>query len=140
MPVDLPTALDTRNGRAILLGLAALRGVLAIAAIPLAPALYQDHVALLVLLRPAKEVFLFAGYKAAEHEVNLGVVVLAALPLLVLAVWIFYFLGRAHRDELADADLPGIAGRVLPRTRIQSLRDAVSDRGWPLVFIGRLAI
>lgn len=126
--------------RQVLLALAALRGVLALAAIPLAPALYEDHVAVLVLLRPAKEVFLFAGYKAAQHEVNLGVVALAAIPLLVLAVWVFYFLGRAYRDELSDADLPGIAGRVLPRERIQSLCEAVSDRGWPLVFIGRLAI
>jgi membrane protein DedA with SNARE-associated domain len=126
--------------RQALLALAALRGVLALVAIPLAPALYEDHVAVLVLLRPTKEVFLFAGYKAAEHEVNLGVVVLAATPLLVLAVWVFYFLGRAYHDELSDADLPGIAGRVLPRTRIESLCEAVSDRGWPLVFIGRLAI
>lgn len=140
MRVALPTALDTRNGRAVLLGLAALRGVLAVAAIPLAPALYEDHVAVLVLLRPTKEVFLFAGYEAAEHEVSFAVVVLAAIPLLVLAVWIFYFLGRSYRDDLAEADLPGVAGRLLPRKRIQSLCDAVQERGWPLVFIGRLAV
>ena len=126
--------------RQALLALAALRGILAVAAIPLAPALYEEHVAILVLLRPAKEVFLFAGYKAAHDEVNLGVVVIAAIPLLVLAVWVFYFLGRAYRDELSDAELPGVAGRILPGKRIQGLRDAVRDRGWPLVFIGRLAI
>lgn len=126
--------------RQALLALAALRGILAVAAIPLAPALYEEHVAILVLLRPAKEVFLFAGYKAAQDEVDLVVVVLAAIPLLVLAVWVFYFLGRAYRDEMSDAELPGVAGRVLPRKRIQALCDAVSDRGWPLVFIGRLAI
>ena len=140
MLTDLPIALDTQNERRVLLGLAAARGVLAIAAIPLAPALYEDHVAVLVLLRPSKEVFLYAGYKAAQHELNLAVVVPAAIPLLVLAVWVFYFLGRTYRDELQVADLPGIAGRLLPRTRIQSLCEAVSERGWPLVFMGRMAI
>ena len=140
MLTDLPIALDTQNERRVLLGLAAARGVLAIAAIPLAPALYEEHVAVLVLLRPSKEVFLYAGYKAAQHELNLAVVVPAAIPLLVLAVWVFYFLGRTYRDELQEADLPGIAGRLLPRTRIQSLCEAVSERGWPLVFMGRMAI
>ncbi len=140
MQLDLPVALGERNGRRLLLGLAGLRGVLAVLAIPLAPALYEDHAALLVLLRPAKEVFLFAGYKASQHELNLFIVVLAAIPLLVLAVWVFYFLGRAYRDELAHADLPGIAGKLLPRSRVGSLCDAIKDRGWPLVFIGRLAI
>src|SRR3954447_4888594 len=137
---DLPRAMSQRNGRPILLALAGLRAVLALVAIPLAPALYRHHVAVLVLLRPSKEVFLFAGYKASEHEVHLGVVTLAALPLLVLAVWVFYFLGRAYSDELADADLPGIAGRLLPRKRIQALCGGVGERGWSLVFIGRLAI
>jgi len=122
------------------LSLAAARGILALLAIPLAPALYKSHAALLVLLRPTKEVFLFAGYKASEHELNLAVVVLAAIPLLLVGTWVFYFLGRSYKDDMADADLPGIAGRLLPRERIQSLCDAVNDRGWPLVFIGRLAI
>ena len=140
MQLDLPTDVIERNGRKLLLGLAALRGVLAVAAIPLAPALYEDHAALLVLLRPTKEVFLFAGYKAAEHELSLPVAVVAAVPLLILAVWVFYFLGRSYRDDLQDADLPGLAGRLLPRKRINALCEAVSDRGWPLVFIGRLAI
>lgn len=126
--------------RRLLLGLAGLRGVLAVLAIPLAPALYRDHVAVLVLLRPSKEVFLFAGYEAVKHDVHLAVVILAAIPLLLLAVWVFFFLGRSYRDELATADLPGVAGRLLPRSRIETLRDALSDRGWPLVFVGRLAI
>jgi membrane protein DedA with SNARE-associated domain len=125
--------------RRLLLVLAALRAVLAIVAIPLAPALYDDHLAILVLLRPSKEVLLFAGYAVREGDVSLAVVVLAALPLLVGAVWVFYFLGKSYADDLEDTDLPGIAGRLLPRKRIHKLRDAVCDRGWPLVFVGRLA-
>lgn len=125
--------------RPLLLALAGLRAVLAIVAIPLAPALYEDHLAVLVLLRPSKEVLLFAGYAIRQHDVSVPVVVLAALPLLVLAVWVFYFLGKSYADDLNDADLPGVAGRLLPRKRVHALRDAVCDRGWPLVFIGRLA-
>lgn len=125
--------------RRALLSLAALRAVLAIVAIPLAPALYRDHVALLVLLRPSKEVLLFAGYMIREAHLSLGVAVIAALPLLLFAVWVFYALGHAYRDDMQEADLPGIAGRLLPRKRIRSLSDAVNDRGMSLVVIGRLA-
>jgi membrane protein DedA with SNARE-associated domain len=125
--------------RRLLLGLAALRGILAIVAIPLAPGLLKDHLALLVLLRPSKEVLLLAGYAIHRHDLSLPVVVAAALPLLVGAVWIFYFLGQAYADDIDDADLPGIAGRLLPRERVTKLRDAVCERGWPFVFLGRLA-
>lgn len=126
--------------RPVLLGLAALRGVLAIVAIPLAPILWDEHLAVLVLLRPTKEVFLFAGYEVLEGRVALLAVLAAAVPLLLLAVWGFYWLGRAYADDLGRADLPGIAGRLLPRERINKLRDVVADRGWPLVFLGRLAM
>ena len=137
---ELPTAADSRNGlRYTLLGLAALRGVLAVAAIPLAPALYRDHVALLVLLRPSKEVLLFAGYAVRQGDVSLPVVIAAALPLLVVAVWVFYALGRVYAAELQDADLPGIAGRLLPRKRITTLCAAMQERGLTFVFLGRLA-
>jgi membrane protein DedA with SNARE-associated domain len=126
--------------RPVLLALAGLRAVLAAVAIVLAPALYRDHVALLVLLRPSKEVLLFAGYMIRDGRISVGVAVLAAVPLLVVAVWIFYALGAAYRDELREADLPGVAGRLLPRGRIQNLCDAINARGWPLVFVGRVAI
>jgi membrane protein DedA with SNARE-associated domain len=125
--------------RKLLLGLAGLRAVLAIVAIPLAPALYRDHVALLVLLRPSKEVLLSAGYMLREGNISLISAVTAAIPLLVLAVWVFFGLGRAYRDELQDTDLPGIAGRLLPRKRIHQLCDALNDRGVPLIIVGRIA-
>jgi membrane protein DedA with SNARE-associated domain len=137
---ELPTAEGSRNGlRYALLGLAGLRAVLAVVAIPLAPALYQDHVALLVLLRPSKEVLLYAGYAMREGDVDLPIVVAASLPLLVLAVWVFYFLGRVYAADLQDTELPGIAGRILPRKRIAKLCDAMNDRGLAFVFLGRLA-
>jgi membrane protein DedA with SNARE-associated domain len=125
--------------RPVLLALAGLRALLAIVAIPLAPALYRDHVAVLVLLRPSKEVLLFAGYMIRDGRISVGVAIAAALPLLLFAVWIFYALGHVHRKDLQHAELPGVAGRLLPRKRIRALCDAVNDRGSPLVVIGRLA-
>ena len=125
--------------RAALLFGAAVRAVLAIVAIPLAPALYRDHPAVLVFLRPTKEVFLFAGFSIREGHAWLPVIVLAALPILLGGVWIFYGLGRLYGDDLADADLPGIAGRLLPKKRIDQMRAVVEERGPRVVFLGRLA-
>ncbi len=67
----------------MLLALAALRAGLALVAIPLAPALYRDHVHVLVLLRPTKEVLLFAGYRLEERDITPLVAAVAALPLLL---------------------------------------------------------
>ena len=79
---------------------------------------------MLVFLRPTKEVFLFAGFAVREGNAWLPVIVLAALPLLLGGVWIFYGLGRVYADELSDAELPGIAGRLLPKKRIDQMQDA----------------
>ena len=116
--------------------LAVLRTGLALVAIPLAPFLYREHPAVLVLLRPTKEVLLFAGYAAHRGDVSLATVVLAALPILLGGVWLFYALGREHGT---DRDLPGLLGRLLPRTRVQTLRKAVERNGEKVLFLGRLA-
>lgn len=116
--------------------LAVLRAGLAIAAIPLAPFLYRDHPAVLVLLRPTKEVLLFAGYAAQRDDVSLATVVVAALPILLGGVWLFYAIGRGYGT---DRDLPGLLGRVVPRKRVLSLRKAVERNGEKVLFLGRLA-
>jgi membrane protein DedA with SNARE-associated domain len=122
-----------------LLGLAGLRVVAGIIAIPLAPFLYEEHFVALVLLRPTKEVFLLGGLLVDEGDVNLAVLVLAALPFLLGGVWLFYGLGLGYRKEINSADLPGVAGRLLPPKRIKKLGRAVEDGGPRLVFLGRLA-
>jgi len=116
-----------------------VRAVLAIIAIPLAPALYEEHVAALVFLRPTKEVFLFAGFSVRQGDAWLPVIVLAALPILLGGVWLFYRLGRAYKDELSDADLPGLAGRLLPKKRIDQMCALLEEKGPRVVFLGRLA-
>jgi membrane protein DedA with SNARE-associated domain len=118
---------------------AAARVVSGIIAIPLAPVLYRDHFIALVMLRPTKEVFLAGGLRIAQGEVSGPVLVLAAIPLLLGGVWLFYALGLGYREEICDAELPGIAGRLLPAKRIRKLGKAVEAGGARLVFLGRLA-
>lgn len=115
------------------------RTVLALVAFPLAPWLYDEHAAALVLLRPTKEVFLFAGFVLSEGDSSLLAVVSAALPLLLGGVWVFFGLGRAYREVIRHEELPGLAGRLLPKQRIDRLRDALEDRGTRIVLLGRLA-
>ena len=113
-----------------------LRAALAIAAFPLAPFLYREHAAVLVLLRPTKETLLFAGYMVHRGDVSLGTTILAAIPLLVPGVWVFYALGREHGT---DEELPGLLGRVLPRERTRQLSEALEANGEKVVFLGRMA-
>lgn len=130
------TSISTRS---LFLGLAVLRAALAGGALLAAPWLYREHAAVLVLLRPTKEVLLFSGFLSREGDIALPVVLVAALPLLLAGVWLFYGLGRAYAKELEEADLSGIAGRVLPKQRLDQLRDVLDERGMRVVFLGRLA-
>ena len=116
--------------------LAVLRAGLALAAIPLAPLLYRDHPAILVLLRPTKEVFLFAGFSAQRGDVSLVTVIVAAMPILLGGVWIFFALGHEHGT---DRDLPGLLGRLLPSKRVKPLRKSVERNDAKVLFLGRLA-
>ena len=123
-----------------LLAAAAVRSVLGVAAIPLVPFLYREHFAVLVLLRPTKEILLAAGFQARRGDANLLLVVVAAIPLAVFGVWLFYFLGRAFAKELqVGAGLPRFADRLLPTDKIKDLCAVLDDKGPKVVFLGRLA-
>lgn len=130
----------SRRLRTPLLALAAVRGAVGLAAIPLAPALYRDHFMALVLLRPTKEVLLVGGFLVRRGDVSLLPLVAAALPLLILGVWQFFWLGRAFRDEIRDGSgLPRWAERILPPKRIKQLCGVLNDRGMPVIIAGRVA-
>jgi len=139
-PSDAPTGVVPASDpavrfRVVLLWLAAVRSVLGVAAIPLAPFLYREHFALLVLLRPTKEVLLAAGFLIKRGDVNPVVVVLASLPLAVGAVWQFYFLGRGFSEELRSGEgLPNLAQRLLPPERVKKLCAALERKGSRLIF------
>jgi membrane protein DedA with SNARE-associated domain len=126
--------------RTFLLFLAAARAVLGVVAIPLAPFLYREHFAVLVLLRPTKEVLLAAGFLIRQGDVNPVVVVLAALPLMLGGVWQFFALGRGFSDELRSGEgLPKLAQRLLPPDRVKQLCGVLDRKGTRLIFLGRLA-
>jgi membrane protein DedA with SNARE-associated domain len=126
--------------RTPLLVLAAVRTILGIAAIPLAPALYRKHFVILVLMRPTKEVLLAGGFLLRRGKVDVVPMLAAAIPLAVLAVWLFYALGRAYEKELQSDDaLPRWARRVLPPKRVKAMCRVLDKRGRPVVVIGRLA-
>ena len=116
------TTANIRRHRTWLLWLAGVRTVLGIVAIPLAPALYHDHFLVLVLLRPTKEVLLAGGFLVRRGDVNLLSLLLAAVPLALVGVWHFYYLGRGYSKEIQSGKaVPSFAGRILPVRRIRKL-------------------
>lgn len=126
--------------RTPLLWTAAVRVVLGLVAIPLAPFLYKEHFLILVLLRPTKEVFLAGGFLARQGDVDLLQILIAAIPLSLLGVWNFYLLGKAYAKEIQNDDLPGIADRLITPKRVKSFDKALDKKGPRLVFLGRMAV
>jgi membrane protein DedA with SNARE-associated domain len=123
-----------------LLALAGIRAALGIVAIPLAPVLYRKHFVVLVLLRPTKEVLLAGGFLLRQGKVNLWLLLAACVPLAILGVWHFYFLGRAYAKEIQSGKaIPSFAGRLLPVKKIKKLSKVLDKRGIPIVVVGRLA-
>lgn len=126
--------------RTPLLALAAARTVLGVVAILLAPALFDDHFVVLVLLRPTKEVLLAGGFFLRQGDVDLPEVLAAAIPLAIFGVWLFYLLGRSYADEIqAGEGLPRWADKLLPPERIRALSRVLERKGRRVVILGRLA-
>lgn len=125
--------------RTPLLWLAAVRAVIGLAAIPLAPALYREHFLVLVLMRPTKEVLLAGGFLAARDKVHLLQIVAAAVPLAIAGVWHAYALGRMHHAEIRSGKLPWLANRILRPEKVKRLQKILRRRGVNLIFLGRLA-
>ena len=126
--------------RALLLGLAAVRVVIAFLAIPLGPILYEKHFVLLVLMRPTKDVLLAAGFLLRLGKVDWVPVLAAAIPLAIFGVWQFFFLGRMYADQINSGKLPSWAQRVLPPKRIRAMQKLIDRKGTRIIFLGRLAV
>jgi membrane protein DedA with SNARE-associated domain len=130
--------------RGVLLALAVVRIVIGVAALPLAPFLYEHHFVVLVLMRPTKEVLLAAGFLIRLGEVWWGSVLAAAVPLAIFGVWQFYFIGRQYASEIrsgkiASGRMRWIVERVLRPKRVQAMQRLLKRRGMKLVVLGRLA-
>lgn len=129
-----------REWRAALLAVAGARGALGLVAIPLAPILYPEHFFALVALRPTKEVLLAGGFFVRRGSVSLPPMLAAALPLVVLGVWVFYWVGRAYADELRSEDgLPRWAQRIVPPDRVVAMCRVLERRGRRVIVLGRIA-
>ena len=126
--------------RTPLLWLAAVRIVLGVIAIPLAPVLYEKHFLILVLMRPTKEVLLAAGFLARQGKVNLLEIVIAATPLAIVGVWHAFALGRGYAEEIKKGSVPGIGARILPPDRIKTMQKLLRRKGAKLIILGRLAV
>ncbi len=126
--------------RTTLLVLAAVRVVIGIIAIPLAPFLYREHFVVLVLMRPTKEVLLAGGFLMRLGEVWWVPIIAAAVPLAILGVWQFYYLGRQHAQQIRSGKMPWWVRRVLPPDRVCQMADLLERKGMRLVILGRLAV
>lgn len=126
--------------RGWLLGIAIVRIILGIIAIPLAPFLYKEHFLILVLLRPTKEVFLVGGYLARQGDVNLLEIAIAAVPLSILGVWVFYWLGKGYSKEINSDEMPPIADRIITPKRVKKFDKALDRKEGRLIFLGRMAV
>lgn len=102
--------------------------------------LYREHFLALVLMRPTKEVLLFGGFLARQHKIHLLQILIAAVPLAILGVWHAFALGRLYSNEIREAKLPGLAGRILPAERIETMTKALNKHGAKMIVIGRLAV
>jgi membrane protein DedA with SNARE-associated domain len=125
--------------RTFLLWVAGFRVVIGIIAIPFAPFLYREHFIVLVLMRPTKEVLLAAGFLVRAGKVELVPVLAAAIPLMILGVWQFFYLGRAFSTEITKGEVPGIGGRILKPDKVTKVGKVLDKKGPRLVFLGRLA-
>ena len=126
--------------RGMLLGLAVVRIVIGIVAVPLAPFLYEEHFLWLVLMRPTKEVLLAAGFLIRLGEVCWVPVLAAAVPLAIFGVWQFYFLGRQYASEIRSGNMHWTLERVLRPKRVKVMQSLLERKGMKLVILGRLAV
>lgn len=123
------------------MAVAGLRGALGLLALPLAPVLYKNHFVAVVALRPTKEVLLAGGFLVRRGQVDLAPMLVAAIPLAVLGVWLFYAVGRAYSKELQSKanGIPKWAQRVIPPARVRAMCRVLDKRGRPVIVLGRLA-
>ncbi len=126
--------------RRVSLAVVVLRYAIPLAAVPLIPFLIRDQISLLVLLRPQKE-FLLVGGGQTRFLGEPGIVplLLAYLPLGVLAVTAFFVVGRAYRTPLREQTGPAWLHRAVPPRQLELAQRVLAKRGPAIALIGRIA-
>ena len=139
-PGDAVAADGSGWWRRLALSVVVLRFAIPLAAVPLIPFLIRNDITLLVLLRPQKE-FLLVGGGQTRYLGEPGVLplLLAYLPLGVLAVTAFFAVGRAYRTVLAEASGPNWLHRAIPPRQLELAQRVLARRGPAIALIGRIA-
>lgn len=98
------------------------------------------QVVLLTLLRPAKEVLLLAGgLTRTTGEPSMLAVFVAYVPLMIVAVWPFFLLGRMLGPSLTDPDRTGFLARAVPPDTLRLMQRVLARRGPAVAILARVA-
>lgn len=126
--------------RYLALAVVATRIVVPLVAVPAIPFLLRDQITLLVALRPQKEFLLVGGGQTRYlGEPGIAPLLLAFLPLGVVAIAAFFAVGRAHQSLLAQQRGPDWLRRALPPHQLELAQRVLARRGVAIAVIGRLA-
>ncbi|TVP68395.1 MAG: hypothetical protein EA340_08805 [Nitriliruptor sp.] len=126
--------------RRVSLAVVVLRFAIPLAAVPLIPFLIRNQITLLVLLRPQKEFLLVGGGQTRFlGEPGVLALLLAYLPLGVLAVTAFFVVGRAYRTPLREENGPAWLHRVVPPRQLELAQRVLAKRGPVIAVLARIA-
>ena len=127
--------------RRVAVSMAVLRYVIPLLVIPGIPFLIAtDRLALLVLLRPQKEFLILAAAQLSRTgSPSIPLLLAAYVPLMVVAIWAFFIVGRIFRPALDAGDAPRWLTRILPSEQLDVARRVLARRGPAIAVMGRLA-
>jgi membrane protein DedA with SNARE-associated domain len=125
----------------VAIGVAVARYAIPLAVIPAIPFLIaRGELALLVLLRPQKEFLLLAAAQLARTGApSVALLFAAYVPLMIVAVWAFFIVGRMFRPALDAGEAPRWLTRILPPAQLDVGRRVIARRGPLIAVMGRMA-
>jgi len=125
----------------VAIGVAIARYAIPLAVIPAIPFLIaRGELALLVLLRPQKEFLLLASAQLARTGApSISLLFAAYVPLMIVAVWAFFVVGRIFRPALDAGEAPRWLTRILPPQQLDVGRRVIARRGPLIAVMGRMA-
>jgi membrane protein DedA with SNARE-associated domain len=141
-PADVTgTTPPPRMLQRVAIGVAIARYAIPLAVIPAIPFLIaRGELALLVLLRPQKEFLLLAAAQLARTGAPSVTLLFAAyVPLMIVAVWAFFIVGRMFRPALDAGEAPRWLTRILPPAQLDVGRRVIARRGPLIAVMGRMA-
>jgi membrane protein DedA with SNARE-associated domain len=125
----------------VAISVAVARYAIPLAVIPAIPFLIaRGELALLVLLRPQKEFLLLAAAQLARTGApSVALLFAAYVPLMIVAVWAFFVVGRMFRPALDAGEAPRWLTRILPPAQLDVGRRVIARRGPLIAVMGRMA-